>query len=148
MPLTSEIDLPLYLLYVAFYNRFINPQNPISTQELMVRLMVSYPHVFHTSLKITYAIKNLKTAGYIVEGVDIDKEAYEKCVETAKEKHPRKSESKIRTECMGKVGYRAILLITETGVAEYCDKVKKVLVSNRHIERVCREYETKPLETA
>ena len=49
---------------------------------------------------------------------------------------------------MGKVGYRAILLITETGVAEYCDKVKKVLISNRHIERVCREYESKPLEAS
>ena len=148
MPPTNEVDLPLHLLYVGFYNRFINPNNPISTQELMVRLMVSYPHIFQTSLKITYAIKNLKTAGYLVEGVDIDKEAYEKCVETMKEKHSRKAESRVRTECMGKVGYRAILIITETGVAYYCERAKKVLASNKHVERVCREYESKPLEAS
>jgi hypothetical protein len=147
MPQT-ELDLNLHILYVAFYNRFIKPQAPISTQELMVRLMVSYPHIFHTTHKISYAISTLKTQGYIVEGIDIDKDAYAKCVETVKQKHSRKTDSKIRKECMSKVGYRSILIVTELGVAQYCDKVKKVLVENKHIERVCREYESKPLETA
>jgi hypothetical protein len=119
-----EIDLEHHLLYISFRNKFIEPREPISTQQLISRLMTDYPHVFQSSVKISYAIATLKTEGLIYEQQQLDAEAYKKCLGETKQQHPKMGEARIKKECLKRIGYRSILLPTELGVIEYCSRVK------------------------
>ena len=141
-----DIDLEQHLLFIAFKNKFITPQDPESTQELISRLMVEYPQTFPSSLKISYAITALKTEGLIEEQQLFDRAAYEKCIENMKTQHPRMSEARVRRECLKKIGYRSILTPTELGVIEYCSRVKpyvkeRTTKTNIIILDVCKTYE-------
>jgi hypothetical protein len=123
----QEIDLELHLLYTAFKNKFITPEDPTTTQQLVSRLMTEYPHIFQTSLKISYAISTLKNEGLIYEEQRIDKAAYEKCLEEMREKHKRMSEDNITRKCLKRLGYKSILMPTELGIIEYCSRVSKYI---------------------
>jgi len=141
-----DIDLEQHILFIAFKNKFIEPSSPESTQELIARLMVDYPHVFPSSVKISYAIAALKTEGLIEEQQLFDRAAYEKCLEETRQQHPRMSEQRLRRECLKKIGYRSILLPTELGVIEYCSRVKpyvkeRTTKTNIIILDVCKTYE-------
>jgi len=143
--LKQEIDLDQHLLFTAFKNKFITPENPESTQELIARLMVEYSHVFSNSLKISYAIAALKTEGLIYEQQQLDVEAYNKCIEETRQQHPRMSEQRIRKGCLKKLGYRSILMPTELGVIEFCSRVKpyikeRTTKTNVIILDMCKTY--------
>jgi hypothetical protein len=143
----QEIDLEQHLLFTAFKNKFIDPQYPISTQELIARLMVEYPNIFQSSVKISYTIAALKTEGLIEEQQLFDKAAYEKCLEETRQQHPRMSEARVRKECLKKIGYRSILMPTELGVIEFCSRVKPYIKerstrTNSRILDICETYET------
>jgi hypothetical protein len=120
----QDIDLEQHILYLAFRNKFIDPQNPISTQQLIARLMVEYPHIFLSSVKISYTIAALKTEGLIYEQQQLDVEAYNRCIEETRQQHPKMKEINIKKECLKRIGYRSILMPTELGVIEFCSKVK------------------------
>jgi len=142
----QEIDLEQHLLFIAFKNKFITPQDPESTQELIARLMVDYPNVFQSSVKISYTIAALKTEGLIEEQQLFDRAAYEKCLEETRQQHPRMSEARVRKECLKKVGYRSILMPTELGIIEYCSRVKpyvreRTTKTNIIILDTCKTYE-------
>ena len=145
----QEIDLDQHLLFTAFKNKFITPENPESTQELIARLMTEYPQTFPSSVKISYTIAALKNEGLVEEEKQVlDQKEYEKCLESMRQQHPRMSEQRIRKECLKRVGYRSIILPTEAGVIEFCSRVKPYLkerstVTNRRILDVCETYETK-----
>jgi hypothetical protein len=141
----QELDLEHHLLFVAFKNKFITPENPESTQELIARLMVEYPHVFPSSVKVMYAIATLKTEGLIYEEHQIDKEGLEKCIEETRRQHPRAKDTTIKKECYKKLGLKGILLPTEAGIIEYCSRVKGYLKerttkTNIIITDVCKTY--------
>jgi len=141
----NEIDLEHHLLFIAFKNKYIDPRSPISTQELISNLMINYPYVFQSSLKISYTISTLKTEGLVYEKQELDVEAYNKCVEDIKQKHKRMSEDRIRKECLRKLGYRSIILPTEAGVIEFCNRVSKYVKdratkTNIIIIDVCKTY--------
>jgi hypothetical protein len=141
----QDIDLEQHILFTAFKNKFIAPQDPISTQQLIGRLMTEYPHIFQTSLKISYAISTLKNEGLIYEEQRIDKEAYEKCLEEMKQQHRRMSEDNITRKCLKRVGYKSILMPTELGVVEFCSRVSKYITeratkTNIIIIDVCKTY--------
>jgi hypothetical protein len=123
----QDIDLEHHLLYISFRNKFIEPREPISTQQLISRLMTEYPHVFQSSVKISYAIATLKTEGLIYERQQLDAEAYKKCLEENKQQHPKMGEARIKKECLKKLGYKSILMPTETGIIEYCSRVKQYI---------------------
>jgi formiminotetrahydrofolate cyclodeaminase len=140
-----DIDLRQHILFVSFRNKFIEPSSPESTQELIARLMVDYPHIFQTSVKISYTIAALKTEGLIYEQQQLDTEAYNKCLDSMKQQHPRMSEARIRKECLRKIGYKSILMPTELGVIEYCSKVmpyvkERTTKTNVIIIDVCKTY--------
>jgi hypothetical protein len=140
-----EIDLEQHLLYLAFRNKFIDPRDPISTQQIISRLMTEYPNVFPSSVKISYAISTLKTEGLIYEQQQLDTEAYNKCVDSMKQQHPRMGEPRIKKECLKRVGYKSILLPTELGVIEYCSRVtphvkERTTKTNIIIADVCSTY--------
>jgi hypothetical protein len=140
-----DIDLEQHILYLAFRNKFIDPQFPISTQQLISRLMVEYPHVFPNSTKIMYAIASMKTQGLIYEEHVIDKEGLEKCLEETKQQHPKMKEINIRKECYKKLGLKGILLPTEAGIIEFCSRVKpyvkeRTTKTNIIIIDVCKTY--------
>jgi hypothetical protein len=120
----QEIDLEHHLLYISFRNKHIHPEDPVSTQQLISRLMTEYPQVFPSSSKISYTIAALKTQGLIYEQQRLDVEAFKKCIEETKQQHPKMGEPKVRRECLRKVGYTSILLPTESGIIEYCSRVK------------------------
>jgi hypothetical protein len=141
----QEIDLEHHLLYTAFKNKFITPEDQESTQQIISRLMVDYPQVFPSSTKISYAISMLKTEGLIYEELRIDKEAYDKCVEDMRQKHPRMGEESVRTKCLKKIGYKSILMPTELGIIEYCSKTSRYIKdkstkTNIIIIDVCKTY--------
>jgi hypothetical protein len=141
----QDIDLEQHILFVAFKNKFITPQDQESTQQLISRLMVDYPQVFTSSLKISYAISMLKTEGLIYEEQRLDKEAYERCIEDMKQKHPKMREESIRTKCLRKLGYKSILMPTELGVIEFCSRAKRYIKerttkTNIIIIDVCKTY--------
>ena len=141
----DNIDLEHHLLFIAFKNKFITPQDPVTTQELISRLMVDYPHVFPSSVKISYAIAALKTEGLIYEQQQLDTESYNKCLEETRQKHPRMSEARVRKECLKKIGYKSILMPTELGIIEYCSRVMPYLKdrstrTNIIIIDVCKTY--------
>ena len=143
----QEIDLEHHILYIAFKNKFIEPKDPISTQQLISRLMTDYPNVFPSSVKISYAIATLKTEGLIYEQQQLDTEAYNKCIDFMKQQHPRMGEARVRKECLKKIGYRSILLPTELGVIEYCSRVmpyvkERTTKTNTIILDVCSTYKT------
>jgi len=143
--LKDNIDLEHHLLFIAFKNKFITPQDPVTTQELISRLMVDYPHVFPSSVKISYAIAALKTEGLIYEQQQLDTESYNKCLEETRQKHPRMSEARVRKECLKKIGYKSILMPTELGIIEYCSRVMPYLKdrstrTNIIIIDVCKTY--------
>ncbi|MFZ8788687.1 MAG: hypothetical protein ACO2OZ_03350 [Acidilobaceae archaeon] len=143
----NEIDLEHHILYIAFKNKFIEPKDPISTQQLISRLMTDYPNVFPSSVKISYAIATLKTEGLIYEQQQLDTEAYNKCIDFMKQQHPRMGEARVRKECLKKIGYRSILLPTELGVIEYCSRVmpyvkERTTKTNTIILDVCSTYKT------
>jgi hypothetical protein len=143
----NEIDLEHHILFIAFKNKYIDPRSPISTQELISNLMINYPYVFQSSLKISYAISTLKTEGLVYEKQELDVEAYNKCVEDMKQKHKRMGEDRIRKECLRKLGYRSIILPTEAGVIEFCSRVSKYITdrttkTNIIILDVCKTYQT------
>ncbi len=140
-----EIDLEHHLLFVAFRNKFIEPRAPISTQELIARLMVEYPHIFPSSVKAMYAIASTKTQGLIYEEHVIDKEGLEKCIEEMKQQHPKMGEARIKKECYKKLGLKGILLPTEPGIIEFCSRVKPYVTgrttkTNIIILDVCSTY--------
>jgi len=141
----QEIDLEHHILYIAFKNKFIEPRAPESTQELIARLMVDYPHIFQSSVKISYTIATLKTEGLIYEQQELDVEAYNKCLDSMKQQHPRMNEARVRKECLKKIGYKSILMPTELGIIEYCSRVKpyvkeKTTKTNIIIIDVCKTY--------
>lgn len=141
----QEIDLEHHLLFIAFKNKFIDPQFPISTQQLISRLMVEYPHIFPSSIKIMYAIASMKTQGLIYEEHVIDKEGLQKCLEDMKTQHPKMGEARIKKECYKKLGLKGILLPTEAGIIEYCSRVKPYITgrttkTNIIITDVCKTY--------
>lgn len=143
----QELDLEHHIFFIAFRNKFLTPQDPISTQELISRLMVDYPHIFPSSVKISYTIAALKTEGLIYEQQQLDTEAYNKCLENMRQQHPRMSEVRIKKECLKKLGYRSILMPTELGVIEYCSKVmpyikERTTKTNTIILDVCKTYKT------
>jgi hypothetical protein len=140
-----DIDLRQHILFMSFRNKFIEPRAPESTQELIARLMVDYPHVFQSSVKISYTIAALKTEGLIYEQQQLDVEAYNKCLDSMKQQHPRMGEQRIRKECLKKIGYRSILMPTELGVIEYCSRVKPYITerttkTNIIILDTCKTY--------
>jgi hypothetical protein len=140
-----DIDLRQHLLFISFRNKFITPQDPTTTQELIARLMTDYPHVFPNSTKISYAIAALKTEGLIYEQQQLDVESYNRCIEQTRQQHPRMSEQRIRKECLRKIGYKSILLPTELGIIEYCSRVKpyvkeRTTKTNVIIIDVCKTY--------
>jgi hypothetical protein len=141
-----DIDLEQHLLFIAFKNKFITPGDQESTQQLISRLMTDYPHVFPSSLKISYAISTLKNEGLIYEEQRIDKEAYEKCLEEMKQQHPKMKESNVKKECYKKVGVKGIILPTEAGIIEFCMRVKPYVrepstKTNLRILEVCSTYQ-------
>jgi hypothetical protein len=141
----QEIDLRQHILFIAFRNMFIDPKTPITTQELIAKLMTEYPHVFLSSTKISYMIASLKTEGIIYEQQELDKESFTKCLEETKQQHPRMGEARVRKECLKKIGYRSILLPTELGVIEYCSRVmpyikERTTKTNVIILDVCKTY--------
>jgi hypothetical protein len=141
----QEIDLEHHILYLAFRNKFIESSNQESTQELIARLMVDYPNVFPSSLKISYTIATLKTEGLIYEQQQLDVKAYNKCLEETKQQHPRMGEARVRKECLKKLGYKSILMPTELGIIEYCSRVKpyvkeRTTKTNVIIIDVCKTY--------
>jgi hypothetical protein len=140
-----DIDLEHHILFIAFKNKFIDPQFPISTQQLISRLMVEYPHIFPSSVKVMYAIASMKTQGLIYEEHIIDKEGLQKCLEDMKREHPKMGESRIKKECYKKLGLKGILLPTEAGIIEYCSRVKPYITgrttkTNIIILDVCSTY--------
>jgi hypothetical protein len=140
-----EIDLEHHILFIAFKNKFIDPQDPVTTHELIARLMVEYPHIFQSSVKIMYAIASMKTQGLIYEEHQIDKEGLEKCIEETRQQHPKMSEARIKKECYKKLGLKGILLPTEIGIIEYCSKVmnyvkERTTKTNVIILDVCKTY--------
>jgi hypothetical protein len=143
-----EINLELHILFTAFKNRFITPQDPTSTQELISRLMTEYSHIFPNSTKISYTIAMMKTEGYVTEKQILDTESYEKCIKEYLARHPRASENRARKACVRKLGgYKSILYITEGGVIDYCGRVKPYVREpatrvNLKILEVCRTYKT------
>jgi hypothetical protein len=120
----QELDLEHHILYISFKNKFLEPRVPTTTQELIARLMVEYPQVFPSSVKISYTIAALKTEGLIYEQQQLDTESYNKCIEETRQQHPRMSEVRVRKECLKRIGYKSILLPTELGIIEYCSRVK------------------------
>jgi len=58
-------------------------------------LLVEYPHIFPSSVKIFYTIKLLKQEGLVTEEVVFDKEEYEKCMKTMQQQHRRMDPSKM-----------------------------------------------------
>jgi hypothetical protein len=140
-----DIDLRQHILFIAFKNKFIEPRAPESTQELIARLMVDYPNVFPSSLKISYTIAALKTEGLIYEQQQLDTEAYNKCLDSMKQQHPRMGEQRMRKECLKKLGYKSILMPTELGVIEFCSRVKPYITerttkTNIIILDTCKTY--------
>ncbi len=140
-----DIDLEHHLLFISFKNKFITPQDPISTQQLISRLMVEYPHIFPSSVKIMYAIASMKTQGLIYEEHVIDKEGLEKCIEETRQQHPKMKESNIKKECYKKLSLKGILLPTEAGIIEYCSRVKPYITgrttkTNIIITDICKTY--------
>jgi len=141
----QELDLEHHLLFVAFRNKFITPQDPTTTQELIARLMVEYPHIFPSSTKILYAIASMKTQGLIYEEHVIDREGLEKCMEEMKIRHPKMGEARIKKECYKKLGLKGVILPSEAGIIEYCSKVNpyiagKTTKTNIIILDVCKTY--------
>ena len=141
----QDLDLEHHLLYTAFRNKFIEPRDPTSTQQLISRLMVEYPHIFPNSTKIMYAIASMKTQGLIYEEHHIDQEGLQKCLEEMKTQHPKRSEARIKKECYKKLGLKGIILPTELGVIEYCSRVKPYIIgratkTNIVILDVCSTY--------
>jgi hypothetical protein len=141
----QELDLEHHLLFVAFKNKFIEPRDQISTQQLISRLMVEYPHIFPSSIKIMYAIASMKTQGLIYEEHVIDKEGLQKCMDEMKTQHPRMSEAKIKKECYKKLGLKGVILPTEAGIIEYCSRVMPYIKdrstrTNIIILDVCKTY--------
>ena len=112
--------------------------------------MINYPHIFQSSLKISYTISMLKTDGLIYENQVLDVEAFNKCVEDTKQKHKRMGEDRVKKECLRKLGYKSIILPTELGVIEFCNRVSKYITdrvtkTNTIILDVCKTYQTQPL---
>jgi hypothetical protein len=121
----QELDLEHHILYTAFKNKFITPEDPTTTQQLIARLMTEYPHIFQTSIKISYTIASMKTQGLIYEEFKIDNEGLQKCVEETRQQHPKMKDSNIRKECYRKLGLKAIIQPTEEGIVEYCSRVRQ-----------------------
>jgi hypothetical protein len=143
--LKYDIDLEHHLLYISFRNKHIHPEDPVSTQQLISRLMTEYPQVFQSSAKISYTIATLKTQGLIYEQQQLDAESYNKCIEETKQHHPRMGEQRIRKECLRKTGYKSVLMPTELGVIEFCSRVKPCITgrttkTNTVILDVCKTY--------
>ena len=144
----TDIDLELHILFLAFRNTFLNPNHRETTQHLMSRLMTEYPHIFQTTIKISYTITSLKRDGLVAEELVFDREAYRKCLEKQQAEHPRMSRKRLEKECLRKVGYSGVLKLTEAGVIHYCERVLKHLdqtstaKTNKAIINVCREYKT------
>ena len=141
----QELDLEHHLLFIAFKNKFITPQDPVTTQELISRLMVEYPNTFPSSIKILYAIASMKTQGLIYEEMKIDSEGLQRCMDDMKTQHPKMGEQRIRKECYKKLGLKGILLPTEAGVIEFCSRVKPYIAwrttkTNVIILDVCKTY--------
>jgi len=142
-----EIDLEHHLLFTAFKNKFMNPKDPITTQQLTSRLMTEYPHVFPNSTKILYAIASMKTQGLIYEEHIIDKEGLEKCIEETRQQHPKMKEQNVKKECYKKLGLKGVILPTEAGIIEFCSRVKGYITgrttkTNTIILDVCSTYKT------
>jgi hypothetical protein len=142
----QEIDLEQHLLFTAFKNKFIQPQAPESTQELIARLMVEYPQTFPNSTKILYTIAAMKMEGLIEEQQQFNKQEFEKCLEEMKQQHPKMKESNVKKECYKKVGVKGIILPTEVGVIEFCSRVKPYIKdrstkTNIIILDTCKTYE-------
>jgi hypothetical protein len=140
-----DIDLEHHLLYTAFKNKFIAADDPVTTQQLISRLMVEYPHIFPSSLKISYAIASMKTEELIYEEFKVDNEGLQKCLEETRQQHPKMKESNIRKECYRKLGLKAIIQPTEEGIVEYCSRVRqyvkdKSTKTNIIIIDVCKTY--------
>jgi hypothetical protein len=141
----QDLDLEHHILYISFKNKFLEPKDPISTQQLISRLMVEYPHIFPSSVKILYAIASMKTQGLIYEEHVIDREGLQKCLEEMKTQHPKMKESNIKKECYKKLGLKGIILPTEAGIIEYCSRVKPYIVgrttkTNIIILDMCKTY--------
>jgi hypothetical protein len=141
----QELDLEHHILYTAFKNKFITPEDQESTQQLISRLMVDYPHIFPSSLKISYAIASMKTQGLIYEEFKIDNEGLQKCLEETRQQHPKMKDSNVKKECYRKLGLKAIIQPTEAGIAEYCSRVKPYIAgrttrTNTIILDVCKTY--------
>ena len=142
-----EIDLEHHLLFIAFKNKFIEPKYPTSTQQLISKLMVEYPQIFPSSIKILYTIASMKAQGLIYEEQQIDKEGLEKCIEETRQQHPKMKETTIKKECYKKLGLKGIIMPTEAGVIEYCSRVKPYITwratrTNIIITDVCSTYKT------
>jgi hypothetical protein len=151
----NNVDLELRILFVAFSNKFINPQAPITTQELISQLMIDYPDTFPSSRKISYTIAALKNLGFIEEDVKVNEEEFNECLKKMREEHPRMNDETIKKKCLKQVGYQSVLLPTRAGVVRFCRKVAPFVESgsgktNMIIIDVCRNYmaENPPKTTA
>jgi hypothetical protein len=131
----QELDLEHHLLFIAFKNKFITPQDPISTQQLISRLMIEYPHIFTSSVKIMYAIASMKNQGLIYEEFKVNDEELQKCLENMRQQHPKMKDSNVKRECYKQVGLKGIILPTELGIIEYCSRVKPYIITD-----VCKTY--------
>jgi hypothetical protein len=141
----QDLDLEHHLLFVAFKNKFITQKDPTSTQQLTSKLMVEYPHVFPSSVKIMYAIASMKNQGLIYEEFKVNDEELQKCLEDMKQQHPKMSEARVKKECYKQVGLKGIILPTEAGIIEYCSRVKpyvkdRTTKTNVIITDVCKTY--------
>jgi hypothetical protein len=150
----NNVDLELRILFVAFSNKFINPQAPITTQELISQLMIDYPDTFPSSRKISYTIAALKNLGFIEEDVKVNEEEFNECLKKMREEHPKMSDEKIEKKCRKQVGYQSVLLPTETGIVKFCQKVVPFIKggsgkTNMIIIDVCQNYiaENRPKPT-
>jgi hypothetical protein len=141
----DNVDLELRILFAAFNNKFINPQAPITTQELISKLMIDYPDTFPNSRKISYTIAALKNLGFIEEDVKVNEEELNECLKKMREEHPKMSDEKIKKKCLKQVGYQSVLLPTKTGIVRFCQKVVPFIKggsgkTNTVIIDVCRNY--------
>jgi hypothetical protein len=144
-----ELDLKKHILYIAFYNTHVNPDYPITTQSMAADLLVSYPHIFASSMKVFYTIKQLKQEGLIVEETQFDKREFESCMKTMQQQHRRMTPENMEKKCRELAGLKGVLKLTEYGRVVYCMSTAPYLTgpttrTNKKILHVCGGYQTKP----
>jgi len=131
----SEIDLIHHILYTAFMNKYYGEGK--TTQEMILDLMLNYPHIFPNSAKILYAIKLLKQDGLIEEQIEYDEKDLRRCLEELEKIHPRTPKNKLKKQCLKTIRVRGVITITDLGVMRYCSKLNPEAMK---IPKECHEY--------